>query len=481
MARKTAIACFAALCGMALLVLPREGRPAPVGEGAADASDIKRRVLEARATEAVIWGMPIVNYDLMYQAALRNNAKPNQIVYWSRPSDWNNQTLTPNPDTIYLMPFISTRDVGPVVVEIPPADGGVINGSIMDCWQTAIEDVGPAGVDKGKGGKYLVLPPDYKGDIPEGYIPMPSGTNSNFALLRSTLESDSAADVARAVKYAKRIKIYPLSQAAHPPPTVFVDLRNDLFDASIPYDLRFFQSLDRMVQSEPWLTRDKVMIDQLKSLGIEKGKIFMPDQATQDAMKAGIFTAHAWLEARYEADFVPPFFDGTHWALPVSPEFMKGIMTNYISPDSYSVDSRGTAYSWAFFSAKHLGQGQFYLLAIEDSEGRALNGGGNYRLTVPANVPVAQYWSVTAYSRATHTLIREMPWASRSSLNPALKKNADGSVDLFFGPKAPPVGKSNWIPTDPKGQFEILFRFYGPGKPLMEKTWRLTDIQSTSP
>jgi hypothetical protein len=481
MARMTSIACVLALSCAAGLALPCEAFSSPADEGGANAGDAARRVLEARATEAVIWGMPVVNYDLMYQAALRNHAKPNQIVYWSRPSDWKNQTLTPNPDTIYLMPFISTKDVGPVVVEIPPADDGVINGSIMDCWQTAIEDVGPAGVDKGKGGKYLVLPPDYKGDVPEGYIPLPSGNNSNYALLRSTLKSNSAADIAKAVKYAKRIRIYPLSQAGHPPPTVFVDLKDDIFDTSIPYDMRFFQSLDRMVQSEPWLTRDKVMIDQLKSLGIEKGKAFMPDQATQDAMKAGISTAHAWLEAHYEADFVPAFFEGTHWALPVSPELMKGVMSNYAAPDSYAVDSRGTAYSWAFFSAKHLGQGQFYLLAMEDSQGRALNGGKNYHLTVPANVPVAQYWSVTAYNRATHTLIRDMPWASRSSLNPALKKNADGSVDLFFGPKAPSAGKSNWIPTDPEGQFEIMFRFYAPQKALMEKTWRLTDIQPTSP
>ena len=78
----------------------------------------------------------------------------NQVVYWSRLLDWKNQTLTPNPDVIYLMPFFNTKDVGPVVLEIPPADDGLFNGSIMNYWQAAIEDVGPGGVDKGKGGKY---------------------------------------------------------------------------------------------------------------------------------------------------------------------------------------------------------------------------------------------------------------------------------------------------------------------------------------
>src|SRR6185295_14394298 len=130
-----------------------------------------RNALYRRAIEAVIWGMPAVNTDLMYQAMAREvKGNWNQIVYWSRLPDWKNQTLTPNPDAIYLMPFFNTQDAGPVVLEIPPADDGSITGSVMDCWQAAIEDVGPAGVDKGRGGKYLILPPDYQEHVPNGYI-----------------------------------------------------------------------------------------------------------------------------------------------------------------------------------------------------------------------------------------------------------------------------------------------------------------------
>jgi hypothetical protein len=125
-------------------------------------AELTARTVHRRAVEAAIWGMPIVNFDLMYQAMARINGSFNQIVYWSRLPDWKNQTLTPNPDSIYLIPFINTKDAGPVVLEIPPADDGTIVGSVMDCWQAAIEDVGPAGVDKGSGGKYLILPPNYK-------------------------------------------------------------------------------------------------------------------------------------------------------------------------------------------------------------------------------------------------------------------------------------------------------------------------------
>ena len=128
---------------------------------------LTRNALRRRAIEAVIWGMPAVNTDLMYQAMAREvKGGWNQIVYWSRLLDWKNQTLTPNPDAVYLMPFFNTADAGPLVIDIPPADGGSITGSIMDCWQTPLEDVGPAGVDKGKGGKYLILPPAFSGTVP---------------------------------------------------------------------------------------------------------------------------------------------------------------------------------------------------------------------------------------------------------------------------------------------------------------------------
>src|SRR5208282_100942 len=154
---------------------------------------------------------------------------------------------------------------------------GSITGTVDDCWQTAVEDVGPAGVDKGKGGKYLILPPGYKDQVPPGYIPMPAESYESYALLRSNLKSRSETDVAEAVAYGKRIRVYPLSQVAHPANTQFVDAIDVVFDATIPYDIRFFQSLDRIVQIEPWLARDRAMIDQLKSIGIEKGKSFKPD------------------------------------------------------------------------------------------------------------------------------------------------------------------------------------------------------------
>ena len=164
---------------------------------AASFQDLERQVLQHRAIEAVIWGMPAVNRDLMHQTMLREtNAKDNQMLYWSRLLDWKNQTLTPNTDVIYLTPYFDTKDVGPVVMEIPPAEGGAIVGTIMDAWQTPLEDVGPAGADKGKGGKYLFLPPGHTAKAPAGYIVLPSLTYKGYALLRSIRKSGSDEDLA---------------------------------------------------------------------------------------------------------------------------------------------------------------------------------------------------------------------------------------------------------------------------------------------
>ena len=443
-------------------------------------SELAERAMHRRAFEAVIWGMPAVNFDLMYQAMIRDTkagASSNKIVYWSKLSDWKNQTLTPNPDAVYFMPFFDTKDVGPVVLEIPAEDdSGSITGSVMDCWQAALEDVGPAGVEKGKGGKCLILPPGYKEKVPDGYIAMQSDNFQGYALVRSILQSGGDAAVAKAVAYGRRVKLYPLSQAANPPATTFVDASDVVFEANIPYDSRFFDSLNRMVQRERWLTRDKAMIDMLKSIGIEKGKAFRPDDTTRRILNAAADEARAWLDLKYETMF-SPYYEGRRWALPMSPDLIEGLQTQFSKPDSYPVDARGVVYTMAFFSPKRSGAGSFYLMAIKDKEGRAFDGGSSYRLAVPAKVPTKQFWSATVYDRSTHGLIREMKWASRSSLTPGLMKNEDGSVDVYFGATAPAGKEANWVPTMAGGLFEVLFRFYGPEKPLFEKTWKLPDIE----
>jgi hypothetical protein len=258
------------------------------------------RLARSRAVEAVIWGMPVVNYDLMLQEMLtKTPGKVNQVIYWGKPLDWKNQTLTPNPDTLYFMTFLNTKDVGPIVIEIPPAGAnGSLNANFVNVWQAPLEDAGLLGVDKGAGVKLLMLPPDYKDQVPAGYEALRPGTWGSYALIRSNLKSRADEDVAKSIAYAKQIKVYPLlSRAVNPPETVFTDVKEVLFDSTIRYDDSFFVHLDRMVQSEPWLGRDRAMIDQLRAIGIEKGKPFAPNAAMKQALTDGIGEAHAWMAA----------------------------------------------------------------------------------------------------------------------------------------------------------------------------------------
>ena len=465
------------LCATLLLALAAAFQITPT-RADEPAKAIERETFERRAIEAMIWSIPAVNFDRMHQAMLNSlKAKDNQIVYWSKLSDWKNQLLTPNTDVIYLVPFWDTREAGPMVLEIPPADTGLINGTLDDAWHMPLEDVGPAGVDKGKGGKYLVLPPGYKEKPPEGYVVLRSSTYRGFALLRSLPKSGSDADVAKAVEYSKRIKLYPLSQAVNPPKTVFADATGTLYDANIPYDSTYFDSLNRFIQHEPWIERDRGYIDILKSIGIEKGEPFQPDAEQRKRLDAAAKKAHAWLNHGFEAIFTPPWHPSARWAFLTSMKFTQAAQSGFADPNIYPTDDRGILYTYIFFAPKRFEGGQFYLMTHQDKSGKPFDGNKNYHLHVPAKVPVNQYWSATVYDRETHGLVREMSHHARASNTPGLITNKDGSVDVYFGPKAPESKEANWVPTDPKRKFEVLFRFYGTEKALFDKTWLLPDVE----
>ena len=273
-------------------------RPEPSAGPPSNPAEIADRALHRRAIEAVIWGMPAVNFELMRRQMVKLGGAANQVVFWSRPVGWKNQTLTPNPDTIYFMPFFDTKDVGPVVLEIPPAGHRrSIVGSIDDCWQTAIEDVGPAGADKGAGGKYLILPPDYAGDVPDGYIavavtdlPGPMRCCARTIAAPTMPKSPTRSHTGNAFGYI-RSRRRPIRRRPHS------SMRSTtLFDATIPYDARFFDALNSIVQTEPWLVRDRAMIDKLKSIGIEKGKP-SPPTTRRDGSSSSPRTrrTHGWM------------------------------------------------------------------------------------------------------------------------------------------------------------------------------------------
>jgi hypothetical protein len=368
-----------------------------------------------------------------------------------------------------------------VVLEIPPADEGSITGTVMDVWQCALEDVGPAGVDKGKGGKYLILPPGYKDKVPAGYIPMPSDTYTGYALLRSILKSGSEADVAQAVAYGKQIKLYPLSQAASPSATAFVDVvdrgvrqhdsvRSPLLRVAPPH--RADGALAGAGQGDD----RSAQVDWHR-----EGQAFAPDSKTQDVLKDAAREAQAWLVAGYEASLLAsPFYEGGHWARPGSRELFEGQATFFAKPDVYPIDVRGVTFSYAYFTPKHPGAGSSYLLAIADKDGAPPRRRRTLSPDGAANAPVEQYWSATVYDRARMRR-SGMPGgpAARRRRRAAEERRWVGGRLL----RADRAGRQGVElgPTNAAEASRCSSASTVPRRPLFDKTWKLPDIENGEP
>jgi hypothetical protein len=440
------------------------------------ADDLAQRTIERRAVEAVNWGMPLVNTDAMRQAYFRDvGAKYNDICFFSKPADWRFQVTTPNASTNYVYFNFNLKD-GPVVLEIPAAVGAGLLGSVIDAWDVTTAGVGPEDENKGQAAKYLLLPPGFSGDVPAGFIAVRFPTYNGYSLLRAIPAGSTDADVAAVLALVKHLRIYPLAQAANPPEQRFIDIHGKTFDGVPAFDEVFFVSLNRMVQEEPVQEHDLVAMGMLQSIGIEKGKTFEPDAATQHILKAA---AQEQLAIFVEGmkTFGSRWWSDRTWALPDK----RGVKTNfsYVTDVVVDVDARGLSNFAAFGFPKRVGQGGsiVYLVAFRDGHSEPISGEHSYKLHVPANVPARQYWSVIAYDSLTNAFIRESPVVGLDSYSKTMKKNADGSVDIYFGPKAPAGQEANWIYTAPGRAWFAGFRLYDPDKPFFDKAWTLADLE----
>jgi hypothetical protein len=145
----------------------------------------------------------------------------NVIMVASAPAVPKQEAITPNQTTPYVLATTDLRN-GPIVLEVPAkTKKAVLYGQLVDAWQLTIGEVGPSGADKGEGGKYLILPPGYDKAIPDGYLVLRS-TGYLIVLAFRSIQLEGAT-TAEAYAYSKTLKMYPLSEAANPPPTRFVD------------------------------------------------------------------------------------------------------------------------------------------------------------------------------------------------------------------------------------------------------------------
>jgi hypothetical protein len=440
--------------------------------------DLAAQVAYQRAFEAVVWAMPAsAIYRFRVGVLEIPGAADNIVIAYSAPITQLTEAITGNTVTPYIVAFSDLRH-GPVVLELPArTDKASLYGQIVDAWQLTLADVGPAGLDKGAGGKYLLIPPGYSRPIPDGYFPIQSSPYRIAYVFRSV--PGATATDADAYAYSKTLKIYPLSEAANPEPTRFVD------PIAIPvhtlpfYDIRALQDIHDIISVESVRPQDKVMMGMLASIGIERGKPFNPQGKIKAAMEKGVADAYFYmqqLDAKLFASNL--YWPDRHWSFVMVPDEKRGF--EFVTDDAVQIDKRAAAWFFFTYYPKVLTEqaGTVYLAPIADQAGQPLDPGKTYRLRVPKGVPAKQFWSLTLYDNATwNFVINPLKRNGLSSLQrDSMKINDDGSVDLYFGTKAPAGYESNWLPTMEKKPY-LWFRLYAPEEAFWNKTFKLPDVE----
>lgn len=442
----------------------------PVGDTAERLFEVQKL---NRAIEVYLTQMMPVSQIAVREGLRAFGAKtPQQLVIWEDLMDAGTVLLTANTETVYAIAHLDLKNDGPTVVEAPPK----MLGFFTDGVQRYLADIGPLGADKGQGGRFLILPPDYKGDVPGGYFVSRSPTYSVlFAVRGFQVEGKTAP----AVSLMKQTRIFPQSQAASPPPMQFLNGSHQKIDTLFPDTDRFFDLLAMLVEEEPRDVFSPLERFQMQAIGIEKGKPFKPDTKTRklftEAARVGGAMARANTYAS-QADEVF-YYPDRKWQ-----GILPGNDYTFTHDGTPQIDARNNAYYMAAgnspaMMAKNVGQGSQYLWTYRDASGEFLHGAENYKLRVPTNIPIKNFWSVVVYDALSRSELQNSQKLPSVSMYTSPKTNDDGTIEIYFGPKCPQGQEKNWIETLPDRGWFPIFRFYSPTEPYFDKSWKLPDIQ----
>jgi hypothetical protein len=381
--------------------------------------------------------------------------------------------LTPNTDTVYAMTWLDLSK-GPVVVESPPNTLGIVDTA----WFDYVTDMGNAGPDKGKGGKFLFLPPDFTGEPSAEHFTFKSATYGNLMFWRGFLVDGDPKPAAENIK--KHTRVYPLGQATNPPEQRFVNLSGKAFNTIHANDYHFYEEVNELVQAEPNAALDPETLGLLAAIGIEKGKRFAPDarmkKTLTEAAAVGNATARSLCFSWHggegylypKSQWQVAFIGGSH-------EFQQAGVRLLDSRTRFFYYATGITPAMA---AKMVGAGSQYGAIFRDASGKALDGGKNYKLHLPPNIPAKNFWSIVLYDNQTRSMLQtDEQFPSLSSQQKGVLVNPDTSVDIYFGPKLPPGKEDNWVQTVPGKGWNALLRLYGPLESWFDKTWRPGEIE----
>jgi len=399
----------------------------------------------------------------------------------------------PNSDVLYAMSYVDLGKDGPLVMDAPPE----LQGILLDYWQRPIPvdggkffgDVGFAGPDGGKGGKFLLLPPGYKGTVPEGYFVYRSSTKNVFIFLRGFFEEPK--NLTPAVAHLERTKIYPLNGEATAKPMKFPDASGIPVNMLPISDGTVFEHLKRLVDSEGDDLAGPDWLGMLAAIGIVKDQPFAPDTHAKEILDQAAKAAYRMSRVigfeQVVGGLSYKVYPDRHWANPMAdgtPAKPYGDLNlswmntagGYLALDSrinfftnyYSISPGMVSYT--------PGRGANYMIGFTDSEGAPLFGGTNYRVNLPPKIPARIFWSMTLYDAENSSgLANAQPFPSLGSRDKPTQ-NADGSTDLYFGPKAPEGKQGNWLATVPGKAYFVILRLYGPAESAIDKSWTPSDI-----
>jgi hypothetical protein len=401
-----------------------------------------------------------------------------QAVVFDDLMDSNPLWLTGNTDTVYCTVFLDLKKDGPTVVEIPAGAGP---GTVDDAFFRFVIDMGAPGPDRGKGGKYLLLPPDYEGDIPEGYFTAKSPSWVNWIALRGFLV-DGKPDAASKM-WRENLKVYPLFRAANPPAMEFFNGSRSVANTIHANNFEFFEELHTVIDREPIELLDPELRGLFASIGIQKGKPFAPDARIKKILTDAVAVANATARALfwYERDQSEFLYEGSYWKrgfVGGNYKFLKDEGMGGRHLDARTHTFYMATVNTPAMAMKLIGAGSQYAWGYLDANGNALDGGKTYKLNLPKDIPALKFMSVVVYDPQTRSELQtSQPYPSKNNVRDELIVNEDGSIDLYFGPEAPAGKEDNWIQTVPGKGWFCLLRLYSPTEAWFDKTWRPGEIE----